>query len=36
MQELVEWTDDALEKNRFHHLLIIANFIVEFLKNPPI
>ncbi|MFA4818597.1 MAG: Fic family protein [Patescibacteria group bacterium] len=35
MQELVEWTDDALEKNRFHHLLIIANFIVEFLKIHP-
>ncbi len=35
MQELVEWTDDALEKNRFHQLLIIANFIVEFLKIHP-
>jgi Fic family protein len=32
MQELVEWTIDAFEKNRFHQLLIIANFIVEFLK----
>ena len=35
MQELVGWTDDALEKNRFHQLLIIANFIVEFLKIHP-
>jgi len=35
MQELVEWSDDALEKNRFHQLLIIANFIVEFLKIHP-
>ncbi len=35
MQELVEWTAEALEKNRFHPLLIIANFIVEFLKIHP-
>jgi Fic family protein len=35
MQELVDWTDDTLEKNRFHQLLIIANFIVEFLKIHP-
>ncbi len=35
MQELVDWTSDALEKNRFHQLLIIANFIVEFLKIHP-
>lgn len=35
MQELVEWTKDALEKGRFHQLLIIANFIVEFLKIHP-
>ncbi len=35
MQELVDWTAEALEKNRFHHLLIIANFIVEFLKIHP-
>lgn len=34
-QELVEWTHETLEKNRFHHLLIIANFIVEFLKIHP-
>lgn len=35
MQELVEWTRDALEGSRFHPLLIIANFIVEFLKIHP-
>jgi Fic family protein len=35
MTELVEWTSEALEKNRFHPLLIIANFIVEFLKIHP-
>ena len=35
MQELVEWTRDAFEKSRFHPLLIIANFIVEFLKIHP-
>lgn len=35
MQELVEWTGEAFEKNRFHQLLIIANFIVEFWKIHP-
>lgn len=35
MQELVDWTMEALEKNRFQHLLIIANFIIEFLKIHP-
>lgn len=35
MQELVEWTKEALERSRFHQLLIIANFIVEFLKIHP-
>lgn len=35
MQELVDWTADALEKNRFHQLLIIANFVIEFLKIHP-
>jgi len=35
MQELVEWTADALENNRFHPLLVIANFVVEFLKIHP-
>ena len=35
IQELVEWTREALEKSRFHPLLIIANVIVEFLKIHP-
>lgn len=35
MQELIAWTDEAFEKSRFHPLLIIANFIVEFLKIHP-
>jgi len=35
MQELVDWTIDAFERNRFHPLLVIANFIVEFLKIHP-
>lgn len=35
MTELVEWTHEALEKERFHPLLIIATFIVEFLKIHP-
>ncbi len=35
MQELVDWTQEAILNNRFHHLLIIANFIVEFLKIHP-
>ncbi len=35
MTELVEWTQAALEENRFHPLLVIANFIVEFLKIHP-
>lgn len=35
MQELVDWITDALEKNRFHPLLTIATFIVEFLKIHP-
>ena len=35
MTELVEWTKESLEKERFHPLLIIANFIIEFLKIHP-
>ena len=35
MAELVDWTYEALEKERFHPLLIISNFIVEFLKIHP-
>ncbi len=35
MKELVDWTFDALNENRFHPLLVIANFLVEFLKIHP-
>lgn len=35
MQELVDWTIEAQDGNRFHPLLIIANFIIEFLKIHP-
>jgi len=35
MNELVDWTNNAFKKNRFHNLLIIANFIIEFLKIHP-
>lgn len=36
MQELTEWTDDALKNQLTHPLLIIGNFIVEFLKIHPL
>ena len=35
MQELVEWTRGAFEKKKYHPLLIIGNFITEFLKIHP-
>ncbi len=35
MQELVEWTRQALLDKRYHPLLIIGNFIVEFLNIHP-
>ena len=35
MQELVEWTRKALEAEQLHPLLVIGNFIVEFLKIHP-
>ncbi len=35
MQELMEWAEDALEGKRYHPLLIIGNFLVEFLKIHP-
>lgn len=35
MQELVEWTTVALEQNTYHPLLIIGNFLVEFLNIHP-
>lgn len=35
MTELVDWAYSTLEDNRFHPLLVISNFIVEFLKIHP-
>ncbi len=35
MQEIVEWSAEALKKKLYHPLLIIGNFIVEFLKIHP-
>jgi Fic family protein len=35
MQELVEWTQEALGKKKHHPLLIIGNFLVEFLQIHP-
>lgn len=35
MQELVEWTQNAIAGKKIHLLIIIANFIVEFLKIHP-
>jgi Fic family protein len=35
MQELIAWTNDAFSSDRYHPLLITANFIVEFLKIHP-
>src|SRR3989338_5944592 len=35
MQDLVEWTQKNLKTEKFHPLLIIGNFLVEFLKIHP-
>lgn len=35
MQELVEWTQAALIEKKYHSLLIVGNFIVEFLQIHP-
>ncbi len=35
MQELVEWAQKALAEKRYHPILIIANFLVEFLQIHP-
>src|SRR3989339_1846765 len=35
MQELIEWTIKALKEEKYHPLLIIGNFLVEFLKIHP-
>lgn len=34
-QELVEWTQEALKEKKYHPLLIIGNFLVEFLNIHP-
>ncbi|HZE86971.1 MAG TPA: Fic family protein [Methylomirabilota bacterium] len=35
MTELVEWTKQAIDEKKYHSLLIIGNFIVEFLNIHP-
>jgi len=35
MQELVEWTIEALKNKKYHPLLMISNFVVEFLNIHP-
>jgi Fic family protein len=35
MQILVDWAVEAFKNNLFHSLLIIANFVIEFLKIHP-
>lgn len=35
MRDLVEWTQNTLEENKYHPLLVIGNFLVEFLKIHP-
>jgi len=35
MRELIDWTRTALQKNTYHPLLTIANFLVEFLNIYP-
>lgn len=34
-QELVEWTQEALAENQYHPLLVVGNFLVEFLTIHP-
>lgn len=34
-QELVEWTEQALTQKKFHPLLVIGNFVVDFLAIHP-
>lgn len=35
MTELVEWTKQAIDEKKYHSLLIVGNFIVEFLNIHP-
>ena len=34
-QELVEWTQESLVEKKYHPLLIVGNFLVEFLQIHP-
>jgi len=34
-QELIDWTADAVTEGKYHPLIIIGNFVVEFLKIHP-
>ena len=35
MQELTEWTREALAEKKYHPLIIVGNFLVEFLQIHP-
>src|SRR3990167_5547311 len=35
MQELVEWTRNALEEKKNHPLIIVGHFVVDFLNIHP-
>ena len=35
MQELMEWTEAAFEEKKYHPLLLIGHFVIEFLKIHP-
>jgi len=35
MQELVEWMQEAIAEKKYHPLLIVSNFLVEFLQIHP-
>jgi Fic family protein len=35
MRDLIEWTQENLEQKKFHPLIVIANFILEFLSIHP-
>nr|AIA16072.1 Fic/DOC family [uncultured bacterium] len=35
MNELVDWTKNALKEKKYHPLLIVGNFVVEFLNIHP-
>jgi len=35
MKDLIEWTQKSLEEEKYHPLLVIGNFIVDFLKIHP-